>query len=85
MKDMTIPDPSSHPEPAPEILWVHKKTNSPYRILRFAVQEDTLQPVVVYEALSDGSVWIRPCSQFFDGRFRQMLKGVEADSWLKQK
>ncbi|WWT39561.1 hypothetical protein [Microcystis phage Mae-JY02] len=52
----------------------HKKRGSTYRVLgRGKVQTDTpltdYAEVVVYQAEADGTVWVRPVSEFKDGRF----------------
>lgn len=62
--------------------WKHwKDPSSSYEIVCFAVQESTLTPVVVYRKCLDGTTWTRPCSEFFDGRFRQVvLDEEEADT-----
>lgn len=52
--------------------WEHMKTKEVYTILAFGNIEKTLEPSVVYQS-SKGQVWIRPASEFFDGRFRQVL------------
>lgn len=52
-----------------DLIYTHQKTGKFYRIVHFAVAESTLQPVVIYKSLTDGSVWARPASEFFDGRF----------------
>jgi hypothetical protein len=36
-----------------------------YRMLRYGKLEATLEPVVIYEAEKDGSVWVRTCDDFF--------------------
>jgi hypothetical protein len=62
-----IPDPSSRPlYPG---IWTHSKGGE-YRILGFGVIEQGVVPSVIYQSVKDGSVWIRPCSNFFDGRFK---------------
>lgn len=51
--------------------WLHVKSGNYYTILDFALREADLQPQVVYRR-SDGTgpSFIRPCAEFFDGRFR---------------
>lgn len=60
---MTIPDPSSYP-----LMWLHRKGGR-YVILHHGINEADLKPVVVYQRISDSSVWVRPSEEFFDGRF----------------
>jgi hypothetical protein len=55
------------------ILWKHVKSGERYCILSFAVNERDCSPVVVYQnETGKGPVWVRPCAEFFDGRFRQV-------------
>lgn len=65
---MTLKDPSSHPDP--KQIWVHLKTNKTYVILHHGLFESSLKPMVVYQGLEGGPVWVRPAEEFFDGRFR---------------
>ncbi|AIT13306.1 hypothetical protein DSS3P1_71 [Ruegeria phage DSS3-P1] len=46
----------------------HKKSGHVYRVMALAVREADLEPVVSYSG-DDGLIWIRPASEFFDGRF----------------
>ncbi len=67
---MTIRDPSSGDKyPG---MWVHQKTQQNYVILGFGIIEKTMEPAVIYAEYSNRThTWIRPCSEFFDGRFKQ--------------
>lgn len=65
---MTIADPSSQPRFG---WWEHVKTKQSYTILAFGLIEKTLEPSVVYQG-PNGQVWIRPATEFFDGRFKQV-------------
>lgn len=67
---MTVRDSSSQ-DKYPGV-WVHRKGGR-YRIVDFAVSEMTMQPVVIYESLDHFLKWVRPCSEFFDGRFKWEL------------
>lgn len=54
-------------------LWQHVKTGGVYSIVEFCVIEKDLVPAVAYRGVSKpGPVFIRPCEEFFDGRFRQI-------------
>lgn len=44
-------------------LWKHYKGGL-YRILEVGTYESTMEPVVIYESLKDGSVWVRPTHIF---------------------
>jgi hypothetical protein len=62
----------------------HKKRGTTYRVLHGAVMQSTHwhdhhfkvpadgRTVVVYQSESDGSVWVRPASEFEDGRFENI-------------
>lgn len=47
----------------------HVKTGGLYRIVAHGLIEADLTPAVIYQAKRDGSVWVRPASEFDDGRF----------------
>jgi hypothetical protein len=47
----------------------HIKTGGLYFILSYGLLESDKTPVVVYKSLSDKQVWIRPVTEFEDGRF----------------
>lgn len=52
----------------------HLKTNGNYWLLHDdAKLEWDLSQVVIYKSQKDGSIWIRPKSEFFDGRFVKVL------------
>lgn len=60
-------------------IWKHKKGGL-YRITMFCVIESGLVPAVAYQAVDGGGpVFIRPCSEFFDGRFRQQIEEPEIE------
>ncbi|MFU1607375.1 DUF1653 domain-containing protein [Sulfitobacter pontiacus] len=50
----------------------HKKTGHIYSVTALAIEEATLLPVVCYTG-GDGNLWVRPASEFFDGRFEVFL------------
>ena len=47
----------------------HLKTGGFYRIICLAKIEANLEDAYVYEALINGSYWIRPKTEMEDGRF----------------
>jgi hypothetical protein len=68
------------------VRWRHKKTGNLYCIVGYVIIEKTLTPAVCYEPVSEPrAVFVRPCEEFFDGRFEMvniMAKSVppkEAD------
>jgi hypothetical protein len=52
--------------------WEHIRTGGVYRLLATGLRESDLSPAVVYQAKSDGVIWVRPTREFFDGRFRPL-------------
>ncbi|MEM6406851.1 MAG: DUF1653 domain-containing protein [Pseudomonadota bacterium] len=52
---------------------VHKKGGR-YRVIMHAVLETDRSDVVVYDD-ADGNVWVRPATEFYDGRF-ELLEGT---------
>jgi hypothetical protein len=62
-------------------LWRHKKRGSIYRIIgrghmQINVPEVDMVEVVIYQSVTDESIWVRPVSEFEDGRF-ESLSGHE--------
>ena len=55
------------------VRWKHKKTGNIYRIVDFVIIEKTLTPAVCYEPVVEpGGLFVRPCKEFFDGRFEMI-------------
>lgn len=51
-------------------LWRHIKTGGVYVVMCPAVIETDAVPAVAYAiANGDGTVWVRPVTEFLDGRF----------------
>lgn len=63
-----IRDPSSQPKFG---VWKHTKGGE-YEIVDFVLQEQTITPSVLYRSRKDGTLWVRPCTEFFDGRFTRI-------------
>ena len=57
-----------------ELLYRHVKTGRLYRYLLQARLEGTGEDMVVYQSINTGAFWVRPASEFFDGRF--IAKGL---------
>jgi hypothetical protein len=56
-------------------LWRHKKTGTIYTIKDIAILEYDLSLVVSYKELGASKVhWIRPLSEFLDGRFEKVVR-----------
>lgn len=56
-------------------LWRHVKSGGLYTVLHEnATREHDLEPVVVYRAVEGGRIWVRPHSEFYDGRFVVVLE-----------
>lgn len=49
--------------------WVHSKSGGVYVLLGLATLERTLEQCVVYRRADGGETWIRPVTEFTDGRF----------------
>lgn len=47
----------------------HLKTGGMYVVVCEAVIEATMTKAVVYRSIKDDCVWVRPASEFCDGRF----------------
>lgn len=62
------------------VYWTHTKTGRRYAIKGFAIQEDSLAPIVIYEDIVSLDRWTRPCAEFFDGRFLQTVSDVPPES-----
>jgi hypothetical protein len=43
--------------------WTHYK-GGVYKIITVAVKEDSLEPVIVYQSLKHGTVWVRTVKNF---------------------
>lgn len=51
-------------------IWRHVKSDGLYTVVdQNAIIEATMAPAVCYRSLFDGQVWVRPATEFFDGRF----------------
>lgn len=56
-------------------LWKHKKTSTIYTVKDIAILESDLSLVLSYKELGASKVhWIRPLSEFLDGRFEKVVR-----------
>lgn len=54
--------------------WKHVKRGSFYRVLgqgnaQVSSHIKDMEPVIIYQAEEGGSLWVRPATEFYDGRF----------------
>lgn len=61
---------ADHPDQSE--IWQHVKSQGLYTVIGEGLQESDLEPVVIYRSLFDGELWVRPTSEFYDGRFRNI-------------
>lgn len=52
-------------------IYRHAKTGGHYKIVARGTIEATMTPCIVYQSLQDARVWVRPESEFMDGRFQK--------------
>jgi hypothetical protein len=55
--------------------FLHQKSGGKYELLMIAVMEADLTRACVYQSIDNGSLWVRPESEFFDGRFKELVDG----------
>lgn len=48
--------------------WLHLKSKHTYEVVTVGYLESSLTTIVVYKG-SEGLVWVRPITEFLDGRF----------------
>lgn len=61
------------PFPAIGSEWTHRK-GGVYTIVTNARIEATLEAAVVYRDVITGMTWVRPLSEFIDGRFKETAR-----------
>lgn len=49
-------------------IWIHR-SGGRYRVMHTAIIEETLVAAVVYQCCTSSIIWVRPLSEFLDGRF----------------
>lgn len=53
--------------------WHHLKSGRHYTVLTADAKiEATLERAVVYQSITDNSIWVRPHKEFMDGRFERV-------------
>ena len=57
-----------------ECLFLHNKTYRLYSFICEAKYEDTKKDAVVYKSLETQKVFVRPATEFYDGRFTRITK-----------
>lgn len=62
------------------MIYKHLKSGGLYKFLTHALIEADLTHAVVYESLETGQVWVRPESEFFNGRFEELVEELEEES-----
>lgn len=56
-------------------IYQHVKTGGLYIVLENdAFLEKSVEQCTIYKSLQNGKIWIRPYTEFWDGRFRCILK-----------
>lgn len=63
----------------PDLIYRHKKRGTLYRLEEPATLQSShpaldMTSLVVYRALSDGTLWVRPKDEFYDGRFEEVTE-----------
>jgi hypothetical protein len=57
-------------------LYRHKKTKGLYSVVCIARIEATGEQVTVYKNISSDEIWVRPSSEFNDGRFEKVVGAI---------
>lgn len=60
------------PHPLVGTVWRHKKRGSLYTVMGSCHIEATQTLALLYYASADESWWVRPVSEFLDGRFERV-------------
>lgn len=60
------------------MFYRHVKRGTVYRLINIAIREEDLTSVVIYCDVGTGALWVRPASEFFDGRFAIYTGNEEA-------
>ena len=57
-----------------ESEWFHRARGTRYWVQAIGIRESDGEPLVVYRDKEVGTCWVRPFSEFMDGRFVRILK-----------
>jgi hypothetical protein len=52
-----------------DMFWLHKKSGNKYFIRGYCIREADLALLVRYSRVGTALEWVRPASEWFDGRF----------------
>lgn len=65
-------------------IYQHKKTGGLYGFMGMALLESTHETVVIYRNLESQRVWVRPATEFFDGRFefKSLIELEDEQGWM---
>lgn len=66
-------------------IYCHQKTGKKYEFLGMALWEPTKQTAVIYRCMESEMVWIRPATEFFDGRFQIVLPEQKTPTFAPKK
>lgn len=62
------------------LIYRHVKTGGLYYVIEWNAKiEGTMEDAVVYRNIVTGMVWVRPYSEFLDGRFKCLTKAEAAN------
>ncbi len=62
----------------PGQVYRHRKGGEYRVLLLLGTQEATLEPVVIYASTENSRVWVRPVTEFLDGRFTFISGDIHA-------
>jgi hypothetical protein len=64
-------------------VWRHKKTGGLYTIMSECRLERTNEPMFIYLAHYDGTLWARAKDEFLDGRFEEITPKEQRTSHMR--
>ncbi len=60
--------------------WGHLKRGTTYIVRGMCIIEATKDMGVIYQSEADGTTWVRPLSEFMDGRFIEIEHKVDSET-----